>query len=77
MLLFYCYPRCNTNDIAHKLLNKFGSLSNVLSASLEDLKSVKMIGESAAVTLKFFNALNIYLHMKSSDDEIDFVHFRA
>lgn len=72
MLLFYCFPRCNTNDIAHELINKFGSISNVLNASLEDLKSVNMIGESAAISLKFFNSLNIYLHMQSSDDDINF-----
>ena len=72
MLLFYCFPRCNTNDIAHELLNKFGSISNVLSAPIEDLTSVKMLGDSAATKLKFFNALNIYLHLQMQDEEINF-----
>ncbi|MGN0601756.1 MAG: RadC family protein [Oscillospiraceae bacterium] len=72
MLLFYCIPQHNTNDIAHNLLNKFGSLSNVLSASPEDLINSKIISENTAVSLKFFNSLNIYLHLKNNDDEVDF-----
>lgn len=72
MLLFYCYPQRNTNPIAHELLNKFGSISNVLNASLEDLINSGIIGESPAINLKFFNALNVYLHKQNTTNEIDF-----
>ena len=41
MLLFYIVPRKNTNDIAHELIKKFGSLNSVLNASVEELSSVK------------------------------------
>ena len=40
LLLFYCVPRKDTNPIAHNLLERFGSLTGVFSASLEELESV-------------------------------------
>ena len=52
LLLFYAIPRQDTNPIAHRLMERYGSLSAVLSAPAEDLKKVKGIGESAAVLLK-------------------------
>ena len=72
MLLYYCYPQRNTNPMAHELINKFGSLSNVLNASIEDLKNSGIIGENPALTLKIFNALNVYLYTKKSDNSVDF-----
>ena len=51
LLLFYAVPRVDTNPIAHALLNKFGSLSNVLKASADELKQVKGIGDSAAALI--------------------------
>ena len=35
LLLFYGIPRKDTNDIAHKLLNRFGSFSAMFDAPLE------------------------------------------
>ncbi len=52
-LLFNLYPRRNTNDIAHNLLNKFGSLKNILKADSNELCSVPLVGESCAM---FFDA---------------------
>ncbi|MBQ4569303.1 MAG: DNA repair protein RadC [Ruminococcus sp.] len=37
MLLYNCYTRRNTNDIAHKLLEEFGSISAVLEAPVDSL----------------------------------------
>ena len=34
LLLFYCVPRKNTNDIAHRLLNRFGNFEGIFSASI-------------------------------------------
>ncbi|MDO4982910.1 MAG: DNA repair protein RadC [Eubacteriales bacterium] len=48
LLLFYAIPRRDTNEIAHRLLDTFGSLSNVLSAEREELMQVEGVGESAA-----------------------------
>lgn len=51
LLLFYAQPRSNTNDIAHALMEKFGSLSTVLDASYEELTSVEKVGDAAATLL--------------------------
>ena len=51
LLLFYCIPRQDTNPIAHSLLERFGSLSQVLEAPVEELCKVPGIGQSAAVLL--------------------------
>lgn len=51
MLLFYCIPRKDTNPAAQLLLDTFGSLSGVLEASPDDLRSVKGIGDNAAAFL--------------------------
>ena len=40
LLLFYCIPRVDTNPIAHRLLDYFGSLNNVLNATAEDVEKV-------------------------------------
>lgn len=52
ILLFYSVPRADTNEIAHKLLNKFGSLSAVFDASLEELCTVDGIGVHSATLIK-------------------------
>ena len=51
LLLYYAIPRRDVNPIAHALMERYGSLSAVLSAPVEDLKRVEGIGESAAVLL--------------------------
>ena len=51
LLLFYALPREDTNPIAHDLLNRFGSLRNVLEAPVEQLMTVNKIGEHAAILL--------------------------
>lgn len=51
LLLFYCIARQDTNPIAHRLLDQFGSLSQVLEAPVEELRKVEGVGESTAVFL--------------------------
>lgn len=48
MLLFYIIPRGNTNETAHALIAKFGSLYGVLSAEIEDLEKVDGVGHKSA-----------------------------
>lgn len=52
LLLFYCIARQDTNPIAHRLLERFGSLSQVLEAPVEELCKVEGVGENTAVYLR-------------------------
>lgn len=57
MLLFYIVPRKNTNDIAHELIKKFGSLNSVLNASVEELSSVKTWAKALQTHFYFSESL--------------------
>ncbi len=60
LLLFYGRPRCNTNEIAHALLARFGSFAAVLDAPLEDLLEVEGVGETTAILLKMIPELGSF-----------------
>ena len=63
LLLFYCIPRQDTNELAHRLLQHFGSFSQVLEADVEDLVKISGIGENAATLLKLIPAAGRYYHV--------------
>lgn len=56
MLLFNAYPRINTNPIAHRLLDAFGSVRGVLEADVKELTAIEGVGESVALYLKVIAA---------------------
>ena len=56
LLLFYSVPRKDTNEIAHALLEKFGTLAQVLDANPADLEKVPGMGSSSALFLKLLSA---------------------
>lgn len=51
ILLFGMIPRVDTNPIAHRLLNTFGKLEKVFSASVKELTSVNGVGEKVATQI--------------------------
>ncbi len=57
LLLFFSIPRQDTNVIAHRLLDHFGSLSAVFDASFEELKEIKGVGENSAYLIKLIPEL--------------------
>ena len=57
LLLFYAIPQGDVNALAHALTERFGSLSGVLDATVEDLKSVPGVGEHTAVLIKLMPAM--------------------
>ncbi len=57
LLLFYALPRADTNEIAHRLLSKFGSLSAVFDASVEELCKVKGVSLHSATLIKLIPEL--------------------
>lgn len=56
LLLFYCIPRKDTNELAHKLLERFGSLSQVMETSIDELMTVEGIGQNTATFLTLIPA---------------------
>ena len=60
LLLFYCIPRKDTNEIAHRLIERFGSLSQVLETNPEELAKVEGMGESSAAFLPLVNQAGRY-----------------
>ncbi len=62
LLLFYAIPRRDTNALAHRLINTFGSFAGVLDAPYEELLKVPGMGPNAASLLKMVpQLLRIYL----------------
>ena len=71
ILLFYAIPRKDTNPIAHALLEHFGSLSQVLEASVEELEKIPGISRNAAVLLRLATEVGrYYLVNRSSRNTI-------
>ncbi len=62
-LLFYTIPRVNTNELAHELLRRFGSLARIADASFEDLCSVKGISKKSAALIKTLPQLSDHFSM--------------
>ncbi|MCD7727914.1 MAG: DNA repair protein RadC [Ruminococcus sp.] len=69
LLLFYTIPLKNTNDIAHELINRFGSLSAVFDAPVSSLCEVKNISENSAVLLKLVPQLLRYYQLSPDADK--------
>ncbi len=71
VLLFYSLPQRDTNDIAHALIDRFGSLSGVLDATPEELGKVKYVRENTVALLKAVKeASGRYLLSRTSLDEM-------
>ena len=70
LLLFYAIPRRDTNELGHRLLEKFGSLDGVLSAPAEELRKVEGVGENAAAFLSLLGAVRQRLCRESMKDRI-------
>ena len=60
LLLFYAIPQRDTNEIAHELIRKFGSLSRVLEATPEELSEVKYVGDNVTTLFQLITAVARY-----------------
>ena len=71
LLLFYIIPRKDTNPIAHALIKRFGSLSQVLEAPVEELEKVEGIGPNAALLLNLITAVaRVYMVNRTEKQKI-------
>lgn len=57
MYLFYAIPYKDTNELAHRLLNRYMSISGVCSAPVDELMRDFRLSENAAVLLKLLPEL--------------------
>lgn len=57
LLLFYAIPRKDVNELAHSLINKYGSLSGVLEADPKDLAKTPGLGLNSAILLALIPSL--------------------
>lgn len=68
LLLFYAIPRKNTNEIAHKLCERFGTVEKLAEASIDELKQIRGIGEESAVLIKLILTMaKRYVEEKQSE----------
>ena len=52
LLLFYAIPQGDVNPLAHRLVERFGSLSGVFNAPYEELVKVKGVGANTATLIR-------------------------
>ncbi|NTW71268.1 MAG: DNA repair protein RadC [Eubacteriaceae bacterium] len=57
LLLFYSIPMKDTNEIAHRMLREFGSLSTLFEASVEDICKRCHVTENTAVLVSMIPSL--------------------
>lgn len=60
LMLFYAIPYKDTNALAHRLIDEFGSFEAVLEAPMEKLREVPGVGENTATLIKLFHAVSRY-----------------
>ena len=71
LLLFFARARGDVNPMAHSLINKFGSISAVFDAPMEELVTVPGVGESTALLIKLIPQLSKrYLVSRTSGGKI-------
>ena len=63
--MYYVHARKNTNEIGHELLQEFGTLEKVFSATEEELIRINGIGEQGAVLLSLIGQLVNRVYHKS------------
>ncbi|MCR5635870.1 MAG: hypothetical protein K6F76_01635 [Clostridiales bacterium] len=68
LLLFYCIPRRDTNKIAHDLINKFGSLTNVLNADKDELTAAGASEKTSEYLCDLKNIFELYYASRCSNE---------
>ncbi len=57
LLLFYCIPRQDTNVLAHKILDKYGTLANVFESNAADIEKTCGISFNSAVFISLISGV--------------------
>ena len=72
LLLFFSIPQKDTNEIAHALIDKFGSLSAVFDAKFEELCNVNGISEHSATLIKLIPQISASYSLDKISINADF-----
>jgi len=71
LLLFFALPRKDVNPLAHRLIDRFGSLAGVFDATVEDLLKVEGVGESTSLLIRMIPEMaRKYMLSRTSLDNI-------
>lgn len=71
LILMYAIPQKDVNPLAHDLINRFGSIANVLDAGYEQLRDVKGVGHEVALYLTLLPEIfDRYLASKDTDSVV-------
>lgn len=68
-ILFPIIPRKDTNPIAHRLINVFGSLKDVFTCSKEELLTVDGVGERVAAHIMAMGELIKRIRKRAKEEE--------
>ena len=57
LLLFYCIPRRDTNELAHRMIKEFGSLAGLFEAEPKDIRERCGVSENTALLVSLVPSL--------------------
>lgn len=74
MILYYVYPRTDTNPLAHRLIENFGSIASVLDASVDALVDAGLTKNAATFLVMLPDISRVYLNDRNNNQSkiIDF-----
>ncbi len=76
LLLFFSRARGNTNPLAHRLLDTFGSLKGVFEAPVDQLCAVEGVGEETATLLSMMVPLFRRYELCRCEEQQRLIHLR-
>ncbi len=73
LLLFYAIPQRDTKQIAHELIDRFGSVAGVFDAEVSELVKVSCITENTAVLFKLIPQL-LTVYYSEADRNVSYTN---
>ncbi|MDD2401931.1 MAG: DNA repair protein RadC [Clostridia bacterium] len=58
LLLFYCIPMKDTNELVHKMISKFGTLAELFDADPRDISKKCGVSENTAILVSLITSLS-------------------
>ena len=63
LLLYYCLPKSDINGLAHRLVDRFGSVLQVLEAPVGELETISGVGPAVITYLTLLKQTHRYLNI--------------